>query len=223
MSKAKCSYCQEDFTTLSMAKHLKSCPKHLAARAKAESGNSVSEALYYLRLYEPYGKDFWLEVEIRGSAKMKDLDFYLREIWLECCGHLSEFSAGGWGSPKIAMTKKVAEVFDRYAEIIHLYDFGSTSTTAIKLISQRDGKPLSKHPIELMARNLMPEIECRDCEEISKWLCVQCLYEYQVGGMVCQKHYKKHKSHDEYGEPLKLVNSPRLGTCGYTGPADPPY
>lgn len=29
--------------------------------------------------------------------------------------------------------------------------------------------------------------------------------------------------HDDYGEPIELVNSPRLGMCGYTGPADPPY
>jgi len=29
--------------------------------------------------------------------------------------------------------------------------------------------------------------------------------------------------HEEYGEPIEIVNSPRLGLCGYTGPADPPY
>jgi hypothetical protein len=223
MSKAKCQYCKEDFTTISIAKHLNSCSKHLEAIKKAESGKLESENLYYVRAYERYIKDFWLELEIKGSAKMKDLDHYLRAIWLECCGHLSEFSADGWGSPKIAMTKKVSEVFDKYAEITHIYDFGSESQTAIKFISKRQGKPLSKHSIELMARNLTPEVVCRDCEEIANWLCVQCLYDTEDGGLVCQKHYKKHKSHDEYGDILELVNSPRLGTCGYDGPAEPPY
>ncbi|WP_127011414.1 hypothetical protein ACF3DV_03465 [Chlorogloeopsis fritschii PCC 9212] len=28
---------------------------------------------------------------------------------------------------------------------------------------------------------------------------------------------------DNYGEPIPLVNSPRLSLCGYDGPAEPPY
>ena len=28
-----------------------------------------------------------------------------------------------------------------------------------------------------------------------------------------------HHPHDQYGEPIPLVNSPRLGMCGYDGPA----
>lgn len=223
MTKAKCLYCQEDFTTISIAKHLGSCAKRLDAIKKAESGKLETETLYYVRAYEPYHKDFWLDLEIRGSAKIKDLDYYLREIWLECCGHLSEFSAGGWGSAKIAMTKKVGEVFDKYAEITHIYDFGSESQTAVKFISKRQGKPLSKYPIELMARNLTPEVTCRECKEVAKWLCLECLYETEIGGLICQKHYKNHKSHDNYGDVLELINSPRLGTCGYEGPANPPY
>ena len=223
MTKAKCQFCNEDFTTISMAKHLSSCPKHLESIKKAESGRFEPETLYYVRAFEPYAKDFWLDLEIKGSAKMKDLDHYLREIWLECCGHLSEFSAGGWGSAKIAMTKKISEVFDKYAEITHIYDFGSESQTAVKFISKRQGKPLTKHPISLMARNLTPEVECRECQESAKWLCVECLYETDDGGLVCQNHFEDHESHDGYGDVLELVNSPRMGVCGYDGPAEPPY
>jgi hypothetical protein len=29
--------------------------------------------------------------------------------------------------------------------------------------------------------------------------------------------------HESYGEPTLLVNSPRVGLCGYEGPAEPPY
>jgi hypothetical protein len=38
----------------------------------------------------------------------------------------------------------------------------------------------------------------------------------------CEQHAEEH-AHDEYGQPLELVNSPRLGMCGYDGPAEPPY
>jgi len=34
---------------------------------------------------------------MRGSATLTKLDDYLRAIWLECCGHLSKFTIGGWG------------------------------------------------------------------------------------------------------------------------------
>ena len=30
-----------------------------------------------------------------GSATLEELDHYLRTIWLECCGHLSQFTIGG--------------------------------------------------------------------------------------------------------------------------------
>ena len=29
--------------------------------------------------------------------------------------------------------------------------------------------------------------------------------------------------HDNYREPIPVVNSPRMGRCGYTGPAEPIY
>ena len=30
-----------------------------------------------------------------GSAALEELDYYLRTIWLECCGHLSRITIGG--------------------------------------------------------------------------------------------------------------------------------
>ncbi|MDS4020424.1 MAG: hypothetical protein RKR03_07930 [Candidatus Competibacter sp.] len=86
----------------------------------------------------------------------------------------------------------------------------------------RQGKPTTTHPIALMARNLMPEAKCIQCDEPAAWLCTECLIEHEVWGTLCDKHAKTHP-HDDYGEPIPLVNSPRLGLCGYDGPAKPPY
>jgi hypothetical protein len=44
----------------------------------------------------------------------------------------------------------------------------------------------------------------------------------EMNGTACEKHAKEHP-HENYGEPIPLVNSPRLGMCGYDGPAAPPY
>ena len=61
-----------------------------------------------------------------------------------------------------------------------------------------------------------------ECGQAVTKLCLECLYEEEKWGTLCEEHAGEH-AHDEYGEPLDLVNSPRLGLCDYTGPAEPPY
>ena len=222
MSSAECTYCQQPFTKNIMTKHLANCAARQAAIAKAQATGKPKEKLYYLRVQDAYGGDFWLDIEMRGTASCKDLDHYLRAIWLECCGHMSEFSTGGWGTPKIALTRKIGEVFKPEVELLHYYDFGTTSETKVKFVAVREGVPTTKHPLVLMARNLTPEVPCIECEKPATMWCNECLIEDGVFGTLCDAHAKTHP-HEDYGEPIPLVNSPRLGMCGYEGPAAPPY
>lgn len=37
---------------------------------------------------------YWLYLEMPARATLTDLDGFLRDIWLECCGHLSAFDIG---------------------------------------------------------------------------------------------------------------------------------
>lgn len=104
----------------------------------------------------------------------------------------------------------------------HIYDFGTTSETLITCVGVREGKPTTSHPIALMARNLQPEATCMECGQPAAWLCMECVYEHEESGLPCDKHVQDH-SREDYGEPFPLVNSPRVGMCGYTGPAEPPY
>ena len=73
-----------------------------------------------------------------------------------------------------------------------------------------------------MSRNELPKVSCIECEQMAQWLCIECQYEDESPGFLCDHHVKNHP-HTNYGEPLPLVNSPRLGMCGYEGPAEPPY
>ena len=86
----------------------------------------------------------------------------------------------------------------------------------------RDGKATTKHPIALLARNQMPLAVCQECGQPAKWLCIECLYEEDKTGHLCDEHVDEHP-HENYGEPMPLINSPRTGMCGYGGPAEPPY
>lgn len=222
-SKGRCAYCGTEITKSGTSQHLSACQKRQAVIEKAQAIEEVgSEALYHLRVQDAYRSEFWLDLEMRGLKTLKDLDSYLRDIWLECCGHMSRFSIGGWQGREIPKSRRAEEVFKQESELMHIYDFGTSSQTLIKAVGTREGKPTTAHPIVLMARNLIPEAECVECKQPAAWLCEECLIEKDVWGTLCDAHAKTHP-HDNYGEPIRLVNSPRMGMCGYQGPAEPPY
>lgn len=221
-SKGTCGYCGAEIAKGGVTKHLSACVKRQAIIEEAGRKKAPSEALYHLRVQDAWRGEFWLDLEMRGYSTLKDLDYYLRRIWLECCGHMSQFSVGGWRGEEIPKNRRIGEVFQREVELTHIYDFGTSSETLIKAVGVRKGKPTTPRPIALMARNLMPEAKCIECGQPAAWLCMECLIEEEKWGTLCDKHTPPHP-HGNYGEPILLVNSPRLGMCGYDGPAEPPY
>jgi hypothetical protein len=214
-----CSYCNEEVVKQSIGKHLEKCAQRQEALQKA-TGNE--ETLVYLRAEWVWGKQFFLDLEVRGSATLKDIDAYLKAIWLECCGHMSQFGYEAWRD-KIPMSQKVETIFKEGVEVTHLYDFGTTSETVLRTISRRTGAPTTKHPMALMVRNKIPEVKCDECKETpARWMCNECLVEEGEWIALCDACLEPHGHMDEYS-PTLLCNSPRLGMCGYDGPAEPPY
>ena len=61
-----------------------------------------------------------------------------------------------------------------------------------------------------------------ECDRQAEWLCVECMYEPDDSGQLCEEQVDSHP-HAAYDEPRPLVNSPRTATCGYEGPTEPPY
>lgn len=219
-----CAYCGEIITRRGVVKHLDKCSIRQEALSNAEASSRPEETIWHLRVQDASVKDFWLDLEMVGSASLNKLDKYLRAIWLECCGHLSKFTIGGWGGVDVGKARKADTIFEPGLVLRHLYDFGTTSETDIKVVGFREGKATMKHPIALLARNRMPEMLCKICDQPAGWLCLECLYQEEEPGMwfLCDEHVNDHP-HYEYGDPIALVNSPRLGMCGYEGPAEPPY
>ncbi|MEM8807422.1 MAG: hypothetical protein AAGF01_15490 [Cyanobacteria bacterium P01_G01_bin.38] len=220
-SKGACAYCGKEMSKGGMSKHLATCKARQTVIDKANQRKASRETLYHLRVQDAYMSDFWLNLEMRGSKKLQDLDHYLGAIWLECCGHLSEFGLERF-SDTIAMGRKIDDVFSQVDQLTHIYDFGTSSETLIKRVDVREGVPTMTKPIALMARNNLPAVACMECGKPATHLCMECIYEDEVEGTLCDEHAEIHP-HDDYGEPMELVNSPRVGMCGDVGPAQPPY
>ena len=190
-----------------MFAHLHDC---LPTRVRAGSSGGP-EALLLLRAEARGLSTFWLDIAVKRDGKLKDLDRFLRRIWLECCGHLSEFSTVT--HRKVSMNTKVSEALGPSDRLGYVYDFGSSTELVVRLLGDVTA-PL-KGAVTLAARNEAPTWPCDTCKKAATAVCAQCLYEGK--GFCCAAHASDH----DCGEDMLLpvVNSPRMGVCGYTGEA----
>ncbi len=235
-SKGSCEFCGKEMTRGGLTKHFKSCTKR---KASIEGGSGAAhDNVYHLIVSDPYWPDMWLHLELGDSWSLEDLDDYLRTIWLECCGHLSRFEIDGLSyepSTSVEVSKgwyevesmdiNIGQVLEVGQKINYAYDFGSTTHLQITVADVRQGKTITHLPVFLMARNQIPKFECQECKEQADFICHACMYDEEKSGLLCKKHKHKrnHQHVYDYGDLLTVVNSPRMGECGYSGPADPPY
>jgi hypothetical protein len=215
-------YCENVVSKANVARHLAGCAGRRQAIERAEQNPGTPETLIHLRVQDKYRGEYWLDLEARGSSTLASLDDYLRAIWLECCNHLSQFGPSLDSDRTIPMSWRMDRVFRPKVALVHVYDFGTSSLTRVNAVATREGKATTKRPIALMARNLLPEMPCVVCGKPATRLCHECINEENTSGALCEKHAQNHP-HVNYGRPIRLVNSPRMGLCGYDGPAQPPY
>jgi predicted RNA-binding Zn-ribbon protein involved in translation (DUF1610 family) len=92
------------------------------------------------------------------------------------------------------------------------YDFGSTTALKLKVISKNQGRP-TEETVRILARNEPLVIPCSSCGQVATKVCSQC--EWNGEGWLCDECASSHKCGEEM--LLPVVNSPRVGVCGYTG------
>jgi hypothetical protein len=90
-SQGICRFCQGEFAKNKMTAHLKSCKARLST---AQASEGKAQRLFHLFVEGKYRPQYWMHLEIPAAATLDDLDDFMRAIWLECCGHLSEFEIG---------------------------------------------------------------------------------------------------------------------------------
>lgn len=226
-----------------MTRHLKTCP--------AEHDNASGKAipLIHLRAEDAYTPRYWIDIEMKADASLRKLDRFLRDIWLECCGHLSMFRAGNtyyqmdsiqpdefadeddsfeafqksypltdkktlekiWANypRERSMDVSLSDVVGSSPKFSHEYDFGSTTVLNLKVMGERTGR-IGRTPLRLLARNDAPEFTCAVCDAPATQVDVEAMYE-EENPFFCGKHAKKRDI------LLPVVNSPRMGVCGYEG------
>jgi predicted RNA-binding Zn-ribbon protein involved in translation (DUF1610 family) len=198
-SKGRCYLCQEEFGKTAMKNHI------LKKHTDSESG----EKYYLLKVEGGYRKNYWLYISLPVTATLSDVDEFLRNIWLECCWHLSGFYIQ---YEEIDQDYKVGDFYIG-TQLVHKYDFGSTTVSLITFLGEITRKE-QIGSVQLLARNVEPEFFCSSCGEPATWICVD-MYDTD-NPFLCDKCGEKH---DE-DMMLPVTNSPRMGVCGYTGDSD---
>jgi len=207
-SEGKCLYCGQLCDKRSISKHLE---KHLAELSAKTEGEEVM----HLRVE---GGLHFLQLLMPASAPLKSLDQFLRDIWLECCGHLSAFRLSGY--VQVGMQRKVGDVFRSVEKLNYEYDFGSTTELVVKHIGTHRLPPFpAKERVRLLSRNEPLAFMCEMCKKKpATHFCT--IHNYNEPSLFCDDCTKKHKKvcPDAADYALMSVcNSPRSGICGYEG------
>jgi hypothetical protein len=205
--KGACTLCGKEYTRSGMGKHLASC----LAKRQEEAFDEDCFSLHLL-VTTRYPSDYWLHLQVDERATFKMLDTFLRKLWLECCGHMSQFFVG---RQTIGMQGRLVSMLAPGVEFDYDYDMGDTTALRLKVLGTYEGLPTAKTTIAILARNHPPEILCGACERRpAVTICCECNWEGE--GWLCQKCATKHSCGDDAGY-LPIPNSPRAGVCGYTG------
>jgi len=220
-----------------MTNHLKAC---WTAHASSKRGKAAPR-WFHLVVEGRHAPGYWLHLQAPANATLGDLDSVLRRVWLECCGHLSAFEFPAKRAPRLPsdplidawfkalsphamaedddaiMEERLGDRLQTGLTFFHEYDFGSTTHLALRVAGEY-AAPALKGRIKLLARNDAPGFPCSVCGKPATQLCQQCLDQGSCD--FCDVCARKHACGEEMFLPL--VNSPRVGVCGYSGPSIEP-
>jgi hypothetical protein len=211
-SAGRCQFCSKVLPRAAMARHLPLCGQPVPL------GLSTGPS-FHLLVEGRHARAYWMHVALPVDAPLSKLDRFLRDTWLECCGHLSSFEIAGefYASTAMegqsSMKRPLQRVVDVGMNFSYQYDYGSTTELKLKVAGVRaEGTP--KGAAQLLARNEPPSIRCQSCAiEPAAEICVQCAWD-EVGWL-CAVCADGHSCEEDMRLPV--TNSPRAGVCAYSG------
>ena len=180
--------------------------------------DKVGEECRLVKIEGAYNKDYWLYLDIPAEKTLSSVDAFLRKIWLECCGHMSEFYTGS--KPGYSPTRRPLNLGRKLSSFVtgekffHDYDFGSTTVSTLTIVGTIKRKP-QKESIRLLARNVPEIFQCAACKETADYICTECVHNSD-NPFYCAECAQEH----ECEMMLSITNSPRMGECGYCGEND---
>ena len=161
VSSGKCRLCGQLVGKAQMSTHLKKCRK--GGSPDPAKGVKTTRC-FHLVVGATYDPAYWLHLELPAETTFGDLDRVLRDIWLECCGHMSafrfpqqrvrptsprdfaqmleKFARGGFEDElkdeQQMMGERLGKRLHPGVTLDYEYDFGSTTNLSLRVLDDYD-------------------------------------------------------------------------------------
>lgn len=222
--KGKCYYCNKELTERTIKRHIKNCSDIKKVISDEIKDNKKTRNQFIISMKDKYNKNtYCIYLSIDENLQLQHLDKFTRDVWVECCGHLSSFYIDEMkyddnSNELYQMNVKLKEVLSVGQKFEYQYDFGDTTYIILEVVDEIEVS--NKHSqIEILARNDENHYTCSKCGEKAQY------YQYETNNFLCEKcadeldedEFEESMTEELYGD---YFNSPRDGMCGYVGDKD---
>lgn len=216
----KCYYCQKEVTNKTVKRHVKSCKERKNAIETSIKESGEKKEQFILKIYDKYYTSvYYIYMAIDTELTLDELDNFIRDIWVECCGHLSSFTINGvtyssydeeeYGEEDFNI--RLSSILDVEDKFTYVYDYGSSTELIIEVVDKFEtGSNASS--IEILARNNEVTYICKKCGKKATFI------NYEENEFVCSDCIDD--CDEDIINELGYTNSPRDGVCGYIGDKD---
>lgn len=154
----RCYYCNKELTERTIKRHMKNC---LEMKKFIEEEMKVAKGVREQFIISIKDKDkpgvYCIYVSMDANLQLQHLDKFIRDIWVECCGHLSTFSIDKEmyhdnSDGQYEMNFYLKDVLSVNTKFEYQYDFGSTTHLILEVVDIIK-VPSEFSQIEVIARN----------------------------------------------------------------------
>lgn len=189
---------------------------HVTECARSSGWPPAEKHSYLLAILGHGTKSFWLLVLARPTIMLSDLDALIRDVWVECCGHLSQFTIHGEHFMNDAeecetgMDIPLGRILAPGMTFSYEYDFGSTTVLDIHVLSTLPISPPGRGAV-VLARNRPPPVPCDECGNPADFRL------FDENGIPSSHVCRRCLQPDRFSASsvMRISNSPRDGVCGY--------
>lgn len=204
----KCYYCNKELTEKTIKRHMKNCDEMKKKIEELSYQDKKQRNQFMISIKSKYDKnEYCIYLSIDENLSLLHIDQFLRDVWLECCGHLSAFKIKGKIYQDYSMDTRIKDILAVNEKFEYEYDFGSTTELILEVVDIIE-VPASFSQIEIIARNNEVTHYCEICNAEAEY------FNYENNQWECKKCIDKN---NDMIAKFDYCNSPRDGICCYGG------
>ncbi|KAL0480497.1 ribosomal protein mL11 [Acrasis kona] len=217
-----CRCCEEKFNGISnVVDHVVDC----SSRVSSGDEDILTILIKDNRSKAVKQSKYFLVVEMDSKSDLKPLDSFIRNVWMECCYHTSEFVFEKDSESRVSYYSHADQMQDHHWQPFSSIKIGDKLTKADdRFIYSYDRQPvfgvllkiskgsMNGKPVRLLARNEPIQFKCVECKKIAGFI------DPESHNFYCDNCREENENTIEFDE---MSNSPRVGICGYIGDNKP--